>query len=82
MIKEIEKLFIYWEGCNIIVGTDLIIFNKPLPSGPAIIPAIAISPFLTIDEKRFLRYDVFIELETSDSEKINSFIIWIGLINE
>ena len=54
-IYDIAKLDIYCVGCRIIVGTDFIIFNKLLPAGPAIIPAIAISPFFTTDDKRFLR---------------------------
>ena len=54
-IYDIAKLDIYCVGCRTIVGTDFIIFNKLLPAGPAIIPAIAISPFFTTDDKRFLR---------------------------
>ena len=54
-IYDIEKLVIYCDGCRTIVGTDFIIFNKLLPEGPPIIPAIAISPFFTTDDKRFLR---------------------------
>tara|TARA_A100001035_G_scaffold91386_1_gene71449 strand:+ start:1191 stop:1634 length:444 start_codon:yes stop_codon:yes gene_type:complete len=79
-IYDIAKFVMYCDGCRTSVGTDFIIFKKLLPEGPAIIPAIVISAFFKIDEKRFLRKDDLIEFDIEESEKMNCLNVKKGFI--